>query len=200
MERGGTAIVCDWNDRRKKRATVRRTSNVRMARGRDRNALGYGHRENPGRERWTGACRAAAGMTPQCIGRETVGLRNAVPPPNSTLCPFGQETAAREALGHNPSLGPCTGVTPEWRTDSLAGVGSPRDRPEHPIRTTIPTRYAGQSQPAGNASELCIRLTRQRAEGSDVRERHPRHVYGWQRCIPAVGRAFARPSSACAPA
>ncbi len=118
----------------KKRATVRRTSNVRMARGRDRNALGYGHRENPDRERWTGACRAAAGMgMTQCIGRETVGLRNAVPPPNSTLWPFGQETAAREALGHNPSLGSCTGVTPEWRAASLAGDWSPRDRPEHPM-------------------------------------------------------------------
>ena len=69
----------------------------------------------------------------QCIGRETVGLRNAVPTPNSTLRPFGQETAAREALGHNPILGPCTGVTPEWRAASLAGDWSPRDRPEHPM-------------------------------------------------------------------
>ena len=34
------------------------------------------------------------------------------------------------------------------------------------LRTTIPTRCAGRSQPACNASELRIRLTRQRAGGS----------------------------------
>ena len=43
MKPGGEGgIAYGWNDRRKKRVAVRRASNVRMARGGVRNALGIG--------------------------------------------------------------------------------------------------------------------------------------------------------------